>query len=329
MVAFGATLLMGFVVAIAAVAVLHGGHEGALEISLLVAVPVGAVAAAAVAWFAAGRALRPVHRMARRAERISAESPARRLPVAAHDHELAMLGGALNRMLDRIAEGREQERTFLDDASHELRTPLTILRGELELAQETVDEPAATRAALASAMEEVDRLTAITTDLLTLARADARGVPLRCQPVDVAEAADRAVRRAARGEVELAVQRLGTTTTVSVDPRRLEQVMTNLLSNAARHARGEVRVVVEGRDDVVALIVCDDGPGFPEPLLARAFERFTLAKAAGPQAGRARTGLGLAIVAALANAHGATATARNGAPLGGAVVEIAFPRTES
>jgi signal transduction histidine kinase len=325
LVAFAATLLMGSAVAVTSVVALDGDDERGLEAGLALLIGAGAVVAGAVAWWAAGQTLRPVQRMARRAERISAESPARRLPVAAHDHELAELGRALNRMLARIAEGREQERQFLDDASHELRTPLTILRGELELAQETVGDPAATRAALASALEEVERLTAITTDLLTLARADSRGLPLRHQAVDLNEFARRAAARAsAGGEVQVSVE--GHPLVAHLDPRRVQQILTNLLSNAVRHARSHVVVSVTSRPGAVVLSVSDDGPGFPEALLPRAFERFVLAKA-GEQASRARTGLGLAIVAALAEAHGGAVTAGNGGRLGGAVVEVVLPAT--
>jgi signal transduction histidine kinase len=110
-----------------------------------------------------------------------------------------------------------------------------------------------------------------------------------------------------------------------IDQDRIRQAVDNLIGNALRFAPAGTRVTVSARASGTGLVieVADAGPGFPEGFLAHAFERFRR-----PDTGRARSdggaGLGLAIVAAIAAAHGGTATASNG-QRGGAIVRIELP----
>jgi hypothetical protein len=113
---------------------------------------------------------------------------------------------------------------------------------------------------------------------------------------------------------------------VDVDPDRLRQALDNLLANALRVTPpgGQVHVAGTIGPDHVQVEVADTGPGFPAAFLPRAFERFSRPDdARSPDAGGA--GLGLSIVAAVAEAHGGRADARN-ASGGGAIVRLRFPR---
>ena len=290
-----------------------------LLLVLLVATPALSAALGAVAWFVAGAALRPVRNMARRAETISMSSPGERLPEPGGSDEIAELSVTLNSMLDRIEATVARERSFVDNASHELRTPLSVVRAELELALGE-DDPEVVRSGVGSALEETDRLVSIARDLLTLARADAREVhgEERC---DLADATRRAVGRvSARTRVEIEVDE-SPASPVVIPEVWLDRVLENLLHNAADHAAGTVRVTVGSDGEVPFLVVADDGPGFAADVLPVAFDRFTR----GEDAGRAGAGLGLAIVKSVCRAVGAGVTARNGPPLGGAVVEVRFP----
>jgi two-component system OmpR family sensor kinase len=297
--------------------------EEHLRTLVLAATPVLALLVGVAAWWVAGRALRPAERMAGEAESISLVEPGRRLSVPARDHELAHLGGRLNAMLERIEHAYEHERAFLDDASHELRTPLAVLRGELELALRGTGDPQV-RAALRAALAETDRLVAITSDLLTLARADSGGLAIEPEPVDVRAACEQARDRVSDGRA--VVEIVGAGATAFADPRRVEQILVNLLANACRHAASAVQVTVDDGafDGWVAVEVADDGEGFPADLLPRAFDRFSRAGDERHR-GEGRTGLGLAIVAALADALGGSVSAANGPPLGGAVVTVRLP----
>jgi signal transduction histidine kinase len=106
------------------------------------------------------------------------------------------------------------------------------------------------------------------------------------------------------------------------DQLRVDQALMNLVENAMRHGEGEVVLSAEARDGAVELHVRDEGPGFPADLLPSAFERFTRGDPARTRGG---AGLGLSIVAAIAAAHGGSASALN-RPDGGADVWIALPR---
>jgi signal transduction histidine kinase len=275
-------------------------------LGLLAALALGSAAG----YWAAGLALRPVEAMRREANAIGERSD-RRLPLPAVDDELGRLGRTLNEMLERLdraraaeAEAAAKERRFVADASHELRTPLAIMQSELDV---TLQEPRSAgelRAALASLRAEVDRLVRLSEDLLVLARADEGGLPLRREPVDVPALLDDIAGRHA--DVSAAAP---TGLVVAADPARLRQALGNLVDNALRHGRAPVELRAEERDGSVRIGVRDSGPGFPPEFADHAFERF--ARPAGGRAGG--TGLGLAIVAAIAAAHGGTATVAPGA----------------
>ena len=129
--------------------------------------------------------------------------------------------------------------------------------------------------------------------------------------------------------VSVAVEVDGSEAVAVVDPARLEQVVTNLVSNARRFARQRVLVAIRTEGDDVVVTVADDGPGIPEALLPVAFDRFTRAEAARGHDAGAGAGLGLAIVAAIVRAHGGTISAANGPPLGGATVVVRLPMDET
>jgi two-component system OmpR family sensor kinase len=295
-----------------------------LVIVLGAAGPAMVMAVAAMSWVLTGAALRPVSRMTSTAQTISLRHPDSRLPQPAGRDEIASLAGTLNAMLGRIADTMAHERAFIDDASHELRSPLAVLRGELELGRLELREgqdPARTRAVLDSALEETDRLVALTERLLVLARADAGRLVGASEPVALDDLVRRVLGRIRTDRVD--VQATVGDMSALADPVALEQLLANVIANAAAWASSRVQVQAALEDGVMVVQVADDGPGFDTGILDRVFDRFSRADTT-----RARsdgTGLGLAIVAAIADALGGSVTARNGPPLGGAVVEIRLP----
>jgi signal transduction histidine kinase len=261
----------------------------------------------------AGAPLRSVEDMRRRAAEISADTAGGRLPLPRARDEIFRLGRTLNEMLGRLEEGLARERRFVADASHELRTPLALLRAELELARRRPRSAEELRAALDSAAEEVERLARLAEDLLVLARADERALPLQREPIEVSELLEAVALRFGDGVQVSPVDG----ETVVGDRLRLEQALGNLVDNARRHGAGTVRLDSEAKADRVELRVSDEGPGFPPGFLPHAFERFTRADEARERGG---AGLGLAIVDAIARAHGGRAHAA------GASVTIELPR---
>jgi signal transduction histidine kinase len=233
----------------------------------------------------------------------------------------ALAAAALQPVVARLEEGLARERRFVADASHELRTPLALLQAELELALRRPRSPEELRRALASAAEEVDRLTRLAEDLLVLARADEGVLPLRRGPVAIDDLFATVARRfAPRAEADGRALDVGARPggTIVADRLRLEQALGNLVDNALRHGGGTIRLEADSHDGVTRLQVSDDGEGFPAEFLPHAFERFTRADEARS---RGATGLGLAIVDAVARAHGGSATAANRQE-GGAVVSL-------
>jgi signal transduction histidine kinase len=227
-------------------------------------------------------------------------------------------------MLSRLEAALERERGFVDDASHELRTPLAMHRAELEVALRHAESPEELRAAITSAVEEVDRLSQLAEDLLVLARSDKGRLEIKRGQVDVG-AMIGLVRDRFSGRAEAAGRSLEAEPTdglgLDADQLRLEQALGNLIDNALRHGAGPVRLSALRADSQLELHVSDAGRGFPPEFLAHAFERFSRPDDARSGEG---TGLGLAIVEAIALAHGGSAEAANQID-GGADVWIAIP----
>jgi signal transduction histidine kinase len=288
---------------------------------LLIGGPVALLLASLAAYGTVRAALRPVEKMRRRAGEISAAEAEQRLPLPPAQDELRRLGETLNRMLDRLQAAVERERAFIDDASHELRTPLALHRTELELALRYGESREELRDAIASAMEEAERISQLAEDLLVLARSDKGGLSIEAEPVAVRDVFA-GVRSRLGGPAREAGRSLVVDDpdglVIEADRGRMEQALANLVENGLRHANGQIRLWARATDDGVELHVSDGGPGFPPDFLPHAFERFRRADTARSEAG---TGLGLAIVDAIAQAHSGQAVARN-TPEGGADVWI-------
>jgi signal transduction histidine kinase len=291
---------------------------------LLIGGPAALALASLLGYALAALSLRSVELMRRRAAGVSVLEPGQRLPVPPGNDELARLARTLNEMLARNEVAVQRERTFVADASHELRSPLAILRAELDVALLGESPPEELRRAVASAVEEADRLSALAEDLLVLAQADRDGLSIKREAIDVRDSLERLADRFAPVAREAGATidaRAPSGLVVHADRRRLEQALGNLLDNALRHGAARVLVRAEAHGGRLQLQVSDDGPGFPTDFLAHAFERF-----ARPD--RSRTapgaGLGLSIVQAIARAHEGAAYVSNGAG-GGAHVCLELP----
>lgn len=289
------------------------------------------------AWMLAGATLRPVDRMRKQADAITAGDLDAALTVPATRDEVARLGATMNELLQRLQVALGQQRDLVADAGHELRTPLTLLRAELELAVRPHRRHEELVEAVTDALGDVDRLTRLTDDLLLLATADAIDTPVRREPVRIDSLVSEVVEQVRRGNLAsgvpaaaLDVEPTGPLL-ATVDAGDIARVVTNLLDNALRYAPADscigVRLRASEHPPTVVLDVTDAGPGFPQAFLPHAFERFRRADAARSD-GPGGTGLGLSIVASLVHKHGGTVSAHN-RPSGGAHVQVRLPRTPS
>jgi two-component system, OmpR family, sensor kinase len=281
-------------------------------------------------WWLGGRMVRPVDEVIDQAESLGASDLDRRITAQADTREYRRLVDVLNLMLARLEHAFEAQRRFTADASHELRSPLTALRGEIELAMRRKRDTGEYERVLASNLQEVDRLSQLAEDLLTLARSDAGVMEPRLKVSDLAERAE-AVANRLRGRAEAANVRvrLGAARPVHavVDPALIDQLLWNLLDNAIKFtpAGGSVQIGVTATTEQVEIIVEDTGPGIRQQDRERIFDRFYRADAARTHSGDSPgTGLGLAIVRAIARAHGGEARAGAGRN-GGARFSIVLP----
>ena len=292
--------------------------------SFLVGVPVAVALASGIGYWLATAGLAPVEAMRRRAKRVSLERGGERLPLPAARDEIRRLGETLNEMLARLEDSFERERRFVADASHELRTPLAVLKTELEAAIRVAEDDPEVRQSLVVALEETDHLAQLAEDLLLIARAADGRLPVRREQVEVRGMLERTRQRFADRAREQGREILvdaPANGSVSVDPLRALQAIGNLVDNALRHGRGEIRLSARRAPDATEIDVSDEGPGFPDELAPHAFERFA-SGGGGRAAGGA--GLGLAIVEAIAEAHGGTATIVD-THSAGATVRLRFP----
>lgn len=279
-----------------------------LTVSAL-ALPVALLAAGLVGLLLARRALAPIDRITRTARELSAADLSRRLDLELPDDELGRLARTFDEMLERIDTAFRRQRQFTADASHELRTPLTIMRGQLEVALSRPRQSEEYRATLEAQAEQVERLSALVTSLLTLARADAGQIPLQCEVLDVAALVETSVEQVAplAAERGVTLETAGPPTTVHADATLLVQLLLNLLDNALRHtpSGGSIEVTWAVQAGTLQLSVRDTGSGIAPEHLPRVFERFYRAGQARERAAGG-VGIGLAICRWIVEAHGGT-----------------------
>jgi signal transduction histidine kinase len=252
----------------------------------------------------ARRATSPARALTAAARTFESGDRTARVPADRGD-EFGEMARAFNRMADTVAAEDRLRRAFAADVAHELRTPLMILRGEIEALQDGVSEP--TPAALASLRAETLRMGRLVDDLETLARADAAGFSLQRTPTSLDElvsdvAAEYAPIFAERG-IDLRTT-IDEEVVVDVDPVRIRQVVTNLLSNAAKFTPegGQARASVEREAGSAVIAVWNSGPGISPEDLPHVFDRFYRGQGASPGG----SGIGLTVVSDLITAHGGT-----------------------
>jgi signal transduction histidine kinase len=276
----------------------------------VIAALVGLSIAALLAIALSSTLLRRLGRLRAAALRITDEGPDAPAPHDERRDEVGDLARALARMQEELRRQEAARRAFVSTASHELRTPLTMLQGTMELLEEDIrsgqiDELDALRQ-VSTARRELDRLSALSGELLDLSRLDA-AVPLRSEPVELGE-----IVRAVAAEFELRAHERSTTIDVILpeascwgrgDPDAVARVVRILLDNALRYGPRGAPVSVEAHaaSGEARITVADRGAGIPPEERDRIFERFHRGGAASSSGG---FGLGLAIGRELARRMG-------------------------
>lgn len=225
------------------------------------------------------------------------------------------LAGRLNRMFAELERADRQRRNLTADIAHELRNPLHVIQGNLEGLLDGVYQP--TEEHLTNTLEETRLLSRLVNDLQTLSLAEAGQLPLHPSRFQMADLlSDLAASFTARAEeigIALEIHVAGPGGEISADYDRLNQVLSNLISNALRHTPAGGHVAIEGSAGQagVRILVRDTGAGIPPEDLPFIFDRFWRGDRARTRDAQGSSGLGLAIAKQLVQAHGGTITVRS------------------
>jgi two-component system, OmpR family, sensor kinase len=257
------------------------------------------------------RSLAPLHRLTGTAGRLAGGDLTARANLDSDD-EVGTLGTAFDDMASRIGdlfavqqEQEQQVRRFIADASHELRTPITALKGYIDIMHRGAGrDPESLDQILDSMGREADRMTVLITDLLTLARLDARR-ETTATDVDVAALVGALLDEGVPGMPQSVERDLPSEPVIArCDESGLHTVLRNLLVNACKYAPGAPQHWgVARRQDRVVITARDEGPGIDAADLPHLFERFYRGEKTRSRADGG-SGLGLAIVKGLVEADG-------------------------
>lgn len=284
----------------------QGDAKELIGVYLLV-LPIIAAAAAAGAWWVAGRFTNPLIHLAETASRIDSRTLHERLPEPTSDDEIALLARVLNHAFERLEHSFWQASRFAADASHELRTPVAMMRARIEIAIQS-DPSSPYAPMLVELLEDSQRLAAITEKLLLLARADAGKLLPEWKVVSLSDMISTTVEdftvvisdRSLCFDTEI-------TPNVSVqgDAALLRQLFLNLFDNAAKynHDEGSIQIRLERQDAAAIFTITNTGPVIEPEMQPRLFERFFRSSdSRDRETGGA--GLGLSLCREIASAHG-------------------------
>ncbi|MBC7220693.1 HAMP domain-containing protein [Candidatus Bipolaricaulota bacterium] len=296
-----------------------------IQRAVLVGGAAALVAAALLAVLLAAQLSRPLKRLILATARIAKGDLAHRVTIRTQD-EIGRLGRAFNEMAVALESSEKSRQNLLADVAHELRTPLAVVRGNLEGMLDGVFP--LTPEGLALVYDQILHLADLVEDLRTLTLAEAGHLQLVREPTDIGDlvrAVVEGVRPTAAEERVTLVVEAQPGFRADVDPRRIRQVLGNLLDNALRYSPPGGTVTVSVRPEGVEILVTvrDQGPGISPQDLPHVFERLYRGDASRSGEG---TGLGLAIARELVQAHGGRIWVEN---QGGAVFTFTLPAVDS
>jgi len=243
------------------------------------------------------------------ASRISAGNLSEPITGANADNELGRLAGVLNSTFARLEAAFAQQRQFTADASHELRTPLAVIISEAQTALARERSSGEYRETVEACLDTAQQMRRLTESLLELARLDASQEQIQREHLDLSENTRACVERIRPLAQERGIKIHCDLAPAQVcgDADRLDQVITNLLTNAIHYNKpnGEIRVSTRSENGAAIVTISDTGQGIAAEDLPHIFERFYRADKSRSRAA-GRSGLGLAISKAVVDAHDGT-----------------------
>jgi heavy metal sensor kinase len=279
-----------------------------LELVLWTTIPFALLLSVLAVYVIVRRAFQPLSAMIEAANRISASNLNERLIIPHKHDEVAVLGKAMNRMIERIEAAFTSQKQFIADASHEIRTPLTIIQSELEFATRSSLAHAA-KQSIHIAIDELDHLRKLAGDLLLLAKLEIpEAIPrFRMVRLDelLADCVQKLSRIAVEKKIELQLQ-IEDALELSADEEKLRSAFLNLIENALKYtpAGGTVTLTLKGNKEFVRMIVYDTGVGISPDDIHNIFKPFYRSETS--RAEQSGSGLGLSIVQRIIELHHGT-----------------------
>lgn len=281
-----------------------------------------------VAWFLSGRALAPFEEVARTAKQITSKNLDMQIVTSRNEVEIQSLVQSFNSMVSRLSRSFQQMRKFNADVAHELRTPLSIMRGENEIALRSASLQEDIPPVLASNLEELERLSRMINDLLTLSELETGNQVIVKKPLNLRALVEDLVEQMRVLALERSIQiesHAMPDALIDGDSLWLRRAFLNLLDNAIKYSREGGLVLVTGRksDHTFRIGIQDHGIGISSADIPYIFDRLYRADPARSRSSGG-TGLGLAVVKWVVEAHGGKVTVSS-EPDRGSSFEVAFP----
>ena len=279
-----------------------------LRNGLLLTNTLGMLLALLACYYVSRQSLRPLRTITQTAREIEVTDLSRRIPLPPADDEMRELAVTINRMLDRIESGFEQQRRFVSDASHELRTPVTVMLGYSDMLsrwgradEEILDE------GIAAIRSEAENMKSLIERLLFLARADLSRQILNREIIHMdallADIVQKGQLVVTKHTLTLGVNEAAQ---VYADPVLVRQMLRVFLDNAVKYTPPGGKIILASQREGARLhvIVADTGIGIAPEHQKKVFDRFYRVDSSRAKAGEGGTGLGLAIARWIAEAHG-------------------------
>ena len=284
-------------------------------------------------WYLTRSVLSPVRKTANAAERLRLGLLNERVPVSGED-DLAKLAGSFNSMASSIQQQINQleqmsrmQRRFVSDVSHELRTPLTTVRMAADVLYEAREQYSGETARAAELLSaQIERFETLLSQLLEISRFDAGAAELSLKKTSIRKLIEKTADSLSNLLVsqETPVVITGDAPDIELDPRRIERVLRNLISNASEYGQGKpIEIEIGSDEDAIAIVVKDQGPGLKPGESSLVFNRFWRADPARNRK-TGGTGLGLSIALEDARLHSGWLDAW-GAPGVGSMFRLTLP----